>query len=59
LLPVQPRDPWSGKKLLYRAEGAGYVLYSVGYDGADNGGVAKPVSGLQAVPGLDIVAGEN
>jgi len=47
LLGVAPVDPWDGKALRYRrlkaGEGAGeggwgYVLYSVGGDGVDNGG---------------------
>ena len=31
-------DPFSGGSLLYRKTGANYVVYSVGPDGADNGG---------------------
>ena len=33
-----PQDPFSGKPLLYRRNAKGYVLYSVGLDGRDDGG---------------------
>ena len=33
-----PLDPLTGKDLCYRLEGEGYVLYSVGDDGEDDGG---------------------
>lgn len=59
LLPQIPADPWSGKPLLYRAEGDSYTLYSVGFDGIDNGGVATPPQNGQPVAGLDIVAGQD
>jgi len=59
LLPTVPLDPWSGKPLLYRAEGGTYVLYSVGFDGVDNGGVSTPPPNGQPVAGLDIVAGQE
>lgn len=40
-LTAVPLDPFSptGKPLLYRREGKDYVLYSVGNDGEDDGGV--------------------
>ena len=31
-------DPFDGRPLRYRKQGAGYVLYSIGYDLKDNGG---------------------
>ena len=34
-------DPYTGKSLLYRPEGAGFVVYSVGQDRQDNGGVPR------------------
>jgi hypothetical protein len=42
-LRAVPKDPWDGKSLRYRTlpEG-GFVLYSVGKDGEDNGGDATP-----------------
>ncbi len=33
-----PLDPFSGKPLVYRQEGRGFTLYSLGEDGQDNGG---------------------
>ncbi len=36
-------DPFNDKPLLYRAEGDGFVVYSVGDDQNDNGGVVKTV----------------
>ncbi len=35
-------DPYTEKPLLYRAEGEGFVVYSVDEDLKDNGGVPKP-----------------
>jgi len=34
-----PDDPFSGKPFIYRRQGAGYLIYSVGPDLQDNGGV--------------------
>ena len=43
LLRSAPRDPMDGKPLRYHArEGDSYVLYSIGEDGEDNGGDARP-----------------
>ena len=33
-----PQDPFSGQPLIYRAQGTNWLLYSVGPDGADDGG---------------------
>ncbi len=38
ILPSIPLDPFTGKPYLYRREGSGFVVYSVGQDGADGGG---------------------
>lgn len=38
LLPGMPVDPFTGKPYLYRREGSGFVVYSVGDDLADGGG---------------------
>jgi hypothetical protein len=38
LLPAVPRDPYDGQPLRYRRVADGAVIYSVGYDKADNGG---------------------
>ena len=35
-------DPFADQPLHYRPEGEGFVLYSVGEDGKDNGGTPKP-----------------
>jgi hypothetical protein len=37
-LPAVPGDFFSGKALIYRPEGEGYLLYSVGENGKDEGG---------------------
>jgi hypothetical protein len=37
-LPDVPRDLFSGRALVYRRDGDGYVLYSVGVNGRDDGG---------------------
>ncbi|HYF01324.1 MAG TPA: hypothetical protein VEJ18_20545 [Planctomycetota bacterium] len=39
LLPALPVDPFTGRPYVYRREGSGFVVYSVGSDGADGGGV--------------------
>ena len=49
-LGAEPWDPMSGKSLGYRLEDGGFVLYSVGEDGIDNGGDATPATGKK--PGL-------
>jgi hypothetical protein len=36
-------DPFTGQPLYYRAEGEGFLVYSVGEDQKDNGGIAEPV----------------
>jgi hypothetical protein len=38
VLPKLPVDPFSGKDYVYRREGKGYIVYSVGQDGVDSGG---------------------
>jgi hypothetical protein len=37
-LPAVPRDLFSGRSLIYRPEQNGYLLYSVGCNGQDDGG---------------------
>ena len=39
-LSEMPQDIFSGKPLIYRLQGEGYLLYSVGPDGKDDNGVA-------------------
>ncbi|HTJ01130.1 MAG TPA: hypothetical protein VL527_19760 [Dongiaceae bacterium] len=42
VLPIAPIDPMSGQPFHYRREGAdGFLLYSVGKDGVDDGGDAS------------------
>jgi hypothetical protein len=36
-----PHDPFSGKPFIYRREGAGYLVYSVGADLKDDGGISQ------------------
>lgn len=38
--PAVPEDPVDGKPLQYRRSGLDYVIYSVGEDGVDHGGLA-------------------
>ncbi|HEX7900707.1 MAG TPA: hypothetical protein VF950_23310 [Planctomycetota bacterium] len=40
LLPEPPIDPFTGRPYLYRREGAGFVIWSVGEDLLDGGGVS-------------------
>src|SRR5439155_18581248 len=37
-IPAPPRDPFSGRPLKYRREGDGFVVFSVGPEGAFDGG---------------------
>jgi hypothetical protein len=36
-----PQDPYSGQPMIYRPQGTNWLLYSVAWDGVDNGG--KPI----------------
>ena len=46
LLPTPLYDPMSGKALCYRLKpDGGFLLYSVGEDGEDDGGDPRPSSG--------------
>jgi hypothetical protein len=49
-----PTDPFTGKDMVYKQAGDGFILYSVGYDLKDNGGTALQSRG-QAEPSGDIV----
>ena len=55
LLTSVPPDPFTGNALVYRRVGAGFILYSVGSDGTDNGGNEKPPDPIRAEEGVDIV----
>jgi len=41
---LQTEDPFSGKEFMYRTEGKGFLLYSVGRDLRDDGGHEPPVN---------------
>ena len=43
ILPEPLVDPFSGQPFLYRREGSGFVVYSVGKAGQDYGGIADPL----------------
>jgi hypothetical protein len=53
-----PADPFRAAPLVYRQEGDGYQLYSVGPDGDDDDGAARPWKELQADADGDLVWGE-
>ncbi len=53
-----PVDPFSDKPLRYKLKAIEYSLYSVGYDGVDDGGKALPKRAKPNAKG-DIVAGVN
>lgn len=42
VLPDPPRDPFTGTPYRYRREGEGFVIYSVGRNGVDDGGATEP-----------------
>ena len=50
--PEKQKDPFTGKALCYRQEGDGFVLYSVGPDGTDDGGKPRVENAKQ---GFDVV----
>jgi hypothetical protein len=51
-------DPFSGGLFVYRCQGDGWLLYSVGPDGKDNGGRPIPAPKLKEHAEGDIVAGK-
>ena len=54
-LPAVPADPFDGRPLRYRRLAKGYVIYSVGDDGHDDGGREPPRDLKSNVkPGYDI-----
>ncbi len=40
-LPTVPVDVFSGKDLIYKLQDGGYIIYSVGVNGLDEGGQGK------------------
>lgn len=67
VLPSLPLDPWSGEPLRYTpvegGGGRGFLLYSVGPDGADDGGVGRATRGRGFNPGPapahDVIIGKR
>jgi hypothetical protein len=53
-LKAVPLDPFSNKPFIYRLEGTGFKLYSVGPDGKDDGGVSIVKSSAE-VPQGDVL----
>jgi hypothetical protein len=51
-LSAVPTDVMDGEPLRYRREEGGFLLYSVGEDGVDDGGDARPVDERTLAPGL-------
>jgi len=47
-------DPFSGRPLIYRSEGAGFIVYSIGFDQKDDGGIPQPRHAWRE-PGCDVV----
>jgi hypothetical protein len=41
-LDAVPKDPFDGKELRYKKLEPGFVVYSIGVDGSDDGGIEKP-----------------
>jgi len=44
ILPTLPLDPFTGKDYIYRKKGKGFIVYSVGEDEKDDGGVEEGTS---------------
>jgi len=44
-LDTIPKDPFDGKDLRYKKLDIGFIVYSVGEDGHDDGGPERPPSG--------------
>jgi len=54
ILETVPVDPFTGKPLIYRRAGKGFIIYSVGEDLTDNG-ASGPATATQPSKRLDIV----
>lgn len=54
VLPSVPLDPFTGGPLVYRKAGAGFVLYSVGPNGRDDGGPGPGNMTGSAAPSDDV-----
>ncbi len=55
-IPAVPVDPFTGQELLYRRDQEGYVVYSVGPDRRDDGGIKQlPRDSHEDPPSGDII----
>ena len=43
-----PQDLFSGKPLIYRRDGNGFIVYSVGEDGVDDGGTKTSIEEMKS-----------
>jgi len=50
-----PRDPFSSRPLVYRPSNTGFLLYSVGRNGKDDGGQIPPVGAAGPPPDITLV----
>ena len=57
ILPALPLDPFTGKDYLYRKENGGFVVYSVGENLVDDGGVDRFSAEGRETGSTDIVWG--
>ena len=48
-LDAVPKDPFDGQELRYKRLEKGYVVYSIGQDGSDDGGKERPPQGKRKV----------
>ena len=46
-LPAEPLDPFDGRALRFHRRERGYVVYSIGGDGEDNGGKEQTGGGAK------------
>ncbi|MEX2316998.1 MAG: hypothetical protein WD669_07595 [Pirellulales bacterium] len=52
MLPKLPADSFNAKPLVYRRDGEGYFLYSLGTNGIDDGGIGPAVLGHEIYEGM-------
>jgi len=55
LVPSAPVDPLSGQPLRVKSRAPGYVVYSVGLDGQDDGGLEKSATGTATNYDLTVI----
>jgi hypothetical protein len=49
-LPAVPHDPYDGQSLRFKRLARGFVVYSIGVDGRDDGGKEKPPKSVPQSP---------